>query len=61
MSDKNPYYSIPKALGEPTEEISLLPVDPALIELRDLYEQFRRDVHATLNGKRAPGQNVDNR
>lgn len=42
MSDKNPYYSIPKALGEPREEIDLLPPSEQaelLIELRDRIER----------------------
>ena len=42
MSDKNPYYSIPKALGEPRIEIDMLPsaVDMSdLVELREYIER----------------------
>lgn len=45
MSDKNPYYSIPKALGEPREEICSLPaLDPNIAELTKMLEDFRLEL-----------------
>jgi hypothetical protein len=42
VSDKNPYYSIPKALGASSDEIDMLPTCPdmsAMIELREYLER----------------------
>ncbi len=51
MSDKNPYYSIPKALGKPAKQIDLLPVDPAPMEMLKLREQFERDLYAAMSSR----------
>lgn len=42
MSDKNPYYSIPKALGERTEEIEMLPLHPDMSMMIELRERIDR-------------------
>ena len=44
MSDKNPYYSIPKALGEPVEEIKMLPPDPDMLLMIELRERMERQI-----------------
>jgi hypothetical protein len=43
MSDKNPYYNIPKALGEPREEIDMLP-SPDLSAMIELRERIERQI-----------------
>ena len=52
MSDKNPYYSIPKALGEHCEEIKLLPPNSILMETMQLIEKLRQDMLETIYGRR---------
>ncbi len=44
MSDKNPYYSIPKALGEPSVEIDMLPPSPELSAMIELREKMERQI-----------------
>ncbi len=49
MSDKNPYYSIPKALGEPREEIDMLPTPEVTAALAKLSEDMERQIWEALS------------
>lgn len=54
MSDKNPYYSIPKALGEPTIEIEMLPGSPDVAMLADLQMEIDRKILEAFSGGYKP-------
>ena len=51
MSDKNPYYSIPKALGEPREEIDVLPTCPDMSVMIDLRARIERQIWEAFGGR----------
>lgn len=44
MSDKNPFYSIPKALGEPTVEVDMLPPSQEAVLMIELRERMERMI-----------------
>ena len=48
MSDKNPYYRIPKSLGEPVEEYSV--IEPSLVmkEMIKLRDEMERQIMAAF-------------
>lgn len=51
MSDKNPYYSVPKALGEPKPEIEMLSSNEIMEELRltlDELDRFQQRLWRSL-------------
>ena len=53
MSDKNPYYSIPKALGEPREEIEMLPpISPDVSIFAEFNEQIQRRILEAFGASR---------
>ena len=50
MSDRNPYYSIPVALGQASEEVQMLPMmsgEDARKELEN-FEEFSRNLSAKI-------------
>jgi ribosomal protein S27AE len=50
MSDKNPYYSIPKSLGEHIEEVEMLPVSPDMSMIIELRERMERQIMEVMFG-----------
>jgi ribosomal protein S27AE len=56
MSDKNPYYSIPKALGGHVEEVREFPTCPDMLLMIELRERMERQIWETFSPVMPPRQ-----